>query len=649
MTAIAGLWRWNERPPAEDCDRMLSALTLYGTDGRSHRQAGPIALGRTMMRLLPEDVFDRQPLLGNGGRLMLVADLRLDNRDDLIVALGIAPELARVAADSEILLRALERWNIGAVERLAGDFAFALWEVTEQRLLLVRDPIGQRPLFYHRNPHFLAFASMVKGLHVLPEILYEADEQRVIEELALMPDLGSRTFFKGIQRVEPGHVVTVTHARVENRRYWRPAPRRLVLRRPEEYYEALREGFDRAVACRLRGTGDVGAHLSGGLDSSSVTATAARLLAPTDRRVIAFTAVPREGYVGADPRGRFGNEAAHAAATAALYPNVAHVLVPTPPVSLLEGMDRHLMLYERPPFDLSNHRWGNAVYDTARQRRLSVLLTGNMGNMTISYNGRHLLPELLRSGQWLRLWHECAALRRADKRRWSGLAAQVIGPFMPVPLWNLMMRGRQLGGGGLGRYSALLPEIARDPALAAMARERQLDFSYRPSDKSVASRLRGIGRGDLGSSRKGTLAGWRLDCRDPTADVRLIELCLSIPTEQFLRGGVPAALLRGSFADRLPPKVLDERRKGRQGADWHEGLDLARAGLSDELRRQETCEAARRVVDVPRLKAALNGDWPKEGWHRLEAEGPYRYMLLRGVSNGFFLRRVADGKGSSVL
>jgi asparagine synthase (glutamine-hydrolysing) len=214
MTAIAGLWRWNERPPAEECGRMLSALTLYGPDGRSHRQAGPIALGRTMMRLLPEDVFDRQPLLGKAGRLMLVADLRLDNRDDLTAALGIAPEQARQAADSEILLRALDRWNIDAVDRLAGDFAFALWDAAEQRLLLVRDPIGQRPLFYHRNPHFLAFASMAKGLHALPEVPYEADEERVVEELALMPDVGSRTFFKGIERVEPGHVVTVTRDRL---------------------------------------------------------------------------------------------------------------------------------------------------------------------------------------------------------------------------------------------------------------------------------------------------------------------------------------------------------------------------------------------------------------------------------------------------
>jgi len=645
MTAIAGLWRWNGRPPAEECGRMLSALTLYGPDGRAHRQAGPIALGRAMMRLLPEDVFDRQPLFGNAGRLMLVADLRLDNRDDLTAALGIAPELAREAADSEILLRALERWNIDAVDRLAGDFAFALWDAAEQRLLLVRDPIGQRPLFYHRNPHFFAFASMAKGLHALPEVPYEADEERVVEELALMPDVGSRTFFKGIERVEPGHVVTVTRDRVESRRYWQPAPRRLSLRRPEDYHEALREGFDRAVACRLRGTGDVGAHLSGGLDSSSVTATAARLLAPTDRRVIAFTAVPREGYVGADPRGRFGNEAAHAAATAALHPNVDHVVVPTPPVSLLEGMDRHFMLYERPSFDLPNHRWGNAVYDQARERRLSVLLTGNMGNMTISYDGMHLLPELLRSGHWLRLWRECAALHRAGRRRWGGLAAQLVGPFMPAPLWHLLMRGRRFGGEGLRSYSALLPDIARDPALAAKARERALDFSYRPRDKSAASRLWVIGRGDLGAARKGTLAGWRLDCRDPTADVRLIELCLSIPTEQFLRDGVPAALLRGAFADRLPPMVLDERRKGRQGADWHEGLDLARAGLSDELRRQETCGAARRVVDLPRLKAAVNGDWPKGGWHRLEAEGAYRYLLLRGVSAGFFLRKVAGGNG----
>jgi len=85
--------------------------------------------------------------------------------------------------------------------------------------------------------------------------------------------------------------------------------------------------LDQSVKCRLRGVNDVGAHLSGGLDSSAVAATAARLLAPSGGRVIAFTAVPREGYDGPVPRHRFADEGHHAAATAALYPNMEHVLV----------------------------------------------------------------------------------------------------------------------------------------------------------------------------------------------------------------------------------------------------------------------------------------------------------------------------------
>src|SRR5262245_1348561 len=119
MTALAGLWRFDGRPDAADgCARMLRSQELYGPHGAAKWSDGAVAIGRQLMRILPEDVFDRQPLLGGDGRYVLVADLRLDNRDELIESLQISPPQARTLCDAAILLAAFERWEESCLERL---------------------------------------------------------------------------------------------------------------------------------------------------------------------------------------------------------------------------------------------------------------------------------------------------------------------------------------------------------------------------------------------------------------------------------------------------------------------------------------------------------------------------------------------------
>src|SRR5262249_11712250 len=155
---------------------------------------------------------------------------------------------------------------------------------------------------------FFAFASMPKGLHALPDVPYKPDEQRIAEALVLMPDTGTRSFFYGIERVEPGHVAAVSASGLTTWRHWQPAGRRTVFGRTEDYGEALRELLDQAVRCRLRGVRTVAAELSGGFDSGAVAATAARLLGSAGGRVIAFTVVPRNGYDGPARRNRILDE-----------------------------------------------------------------------------------------------------------------------------------------------------------------------------------------------------------------------------------------------------------------------------------------------------------------------------------------------------
>jgi asparagine synthase (glutamine-hydrolysing) len=642
MTALAGLWRFNGRPDAaEGCERILASQELYGPHAVAQWTAGDVALGRRLMRVLPEDAFDRQPFIGAGGRYVLVADIRLDNRNELTSALHIPSLQARSLCDTAVLLAAIERWEESCMDRILGDYAFALWDSARRCLLLARDPLGSRPLHYHRGNTFFAFASMPKGLHAIPEVLYAADEDHIADSIVLMPDFGTQSFFQGIERVEPGHIVTVTAARLSARRYWQPRRQRVVMRGPEEYSEALCELLDQAVRCRLRGAGDkVGIMLSGGFDSGAVAATAARLLASSGGRVVAFTAVPRDGYEGPAPNNRLVDEGPYAAATAALYPNIEHVLIRSNDRSPLDGLDRAFFLFDRPSYDLCNSVWADCIHDAAHERKLKVVFHGTFGNYGLSYDGMELLPELLRAGRLLRLWREAWALVATGRRRWRGVLADTFGAWCPAIVWAFLDKIAHGSDFDVMSYTAIQPRRFKELNLRARAREFDLDFVYRPWKDGFSMRLWALRSIDPGNYYKGILGGYHIDERDPTADARLLEFCLAVPSEQFLSNGIPRALAQRALVNRLPKLVLENPRRGYQAADWHERLTAIRGRVAIELDRLDACPAAAKALDLPRLRR-LVGNWPAGGWERREVSFSYRYTLLRAIAAGHFLRRAS--------
>jgi asparagine synthase (glutamine-hydrolysing) len=503
---------------------------------------------------------------------------------------------------------------------------------------LARDPLGACPLHYHCGARLFAFASMPKGLHALGEIPRRPDEDYLAREMIAAGPLGSRTCFKHIERVEPGHVAVVTRDGVSARRYWNRGRKALRLRNADAYAEACREQLDSAVRCRLRGANHVATHLSAGLDSSAVTATVARLLAGAGGQVTAFTAVPRENYDLPVPRGRIGDEGPLAALTAAMYPNLAHVLVRTGDGSPLDHVDRYFSLFERPIPNLCNMVWVSAINEAARDRELNVLLSASIGNLTISYHGLALMPELVRSARLIELSRQLGMLVRHGGLRWRGAAAAAVAPFLPPWLWSWV--SRRLGNTNLDprAWTAIHPDRFRE--IQQETRGQHRDLSYRPARDGFTERVSLLFRIDSGNLRKGMLAGWGLDHRDPMADRRLIEFSLSVPTDQYLRDGVQRALARRALADRLPQEVLQATSRGLQAIDWHESLTRSRTRLSDEIERLAACGPAARALDLDRLRDLVD-NWPSDGWERADRIQSYRSALLRGISVGHFLRRAS--------
>jgi asparagine synthase (glutamine-hydrolysing) len=628
MSAVAGIWSFDGGiPVGPACQAMLKALSLYGPDDSAQYTGASIAMGRCLLRLLPEDCYDRQPL--SAARVTaMVADVRLDNRQELGLELGFSSQQAAVMADSDVLLAAWMRWREACVDHLSGAFSFALWNQQEQHLFLARDHTGERPLVYASAANCFAFASMPKGLHPLSFVGSEIDEEYVARYLMLANISTERTIFRNIQSLPPGCALSLHRDKKRLWRYWQTdhVPE-LRLGSPEEYLDCFREKFDQAVRVRLRTPGRVGAQLSGGLDSGAVAATAARLLGGSE--ITCFTAVPRSSFKSTGSATHFENEAEAAAEVAALYPNMRHVLVDSSATSFLDILDHNNNLYDHPCYGPSNEVWSNAIMARAREAGITVLLNGNCGNSTLSYEGMPALSVWFRSGQWRTLARVCRQLRNAHSASLRLMVRHAVWPSLPF--WLRRMTDPHMRNFSFD-YTPLNPEIAQRPGLQ---RDALHDLNRTTSDGRSMLRTM-LEYGDVSETNVASQGGWQLDYRDPTFDRRVVEFCLAVPLEEFLRGGQMRSLARRAMVGRLPAQTLNRTIRGRQSADWYQNLEAVRGRMAGELERLQGSPLASRMLDLARMRSLLQ-NWPTSGFERPDIMRSHHITLTRGFSVGKFL------------
>lgn len=620
MTALAGFWSSGATDPRRAVFTMLEAQRAYAPDnGPVVGLDGEVALGRRLFHTLPEDQFDDGPVVGGGGRYRLIADLRLDDRAGIGARCGLAPAELATLADAALVMRLVERDGAACLADLLGDFAIALWDRQQRALTLARDFAGMRPLHYHHGRAGFAVASMPQGLHCLPFVPRAPDRDYIADLLALAPESGPRSVFANINRVEPGHIVTIAAGRIEHRRYWapRPAPP------PENPIEGLRAEVDRAVHARLRRTTPgVAAQLSGGLDSGMVVATAARFGVP----VTALTAAPRENRPDTSGPSYFGDEAPLAAMLASTYPAIDHIVVRSSGRSPVATLDRQFDTYQHPIPNLSNVVWLDDLAAAAQQRGQQVLLSGSAGNLAFSRDGMDGLAELLTSGAWIALARLIRSLRD-NQVAWRSIAAGIFRPVLRPRDWH--------------ELRDTTPWAALAPAHAARIR-RERRWRQRPpaglAERQLAARLSAFERVDRGWFNAGLRATWGLDLRDPLADRRLVEYCLSLRPQDVLFGGRRRGVARVAAADRMPAASCDESRRGLQGTDWDLGFMADRptvSALITQLVHQNSDP-----IDASRV-AALFMQMQETDLTAGTARASYRGTMSRALSAGHFVLRAS--------
>jgi asparagine synthase (glutamine-hydrolysing) len=628
MSGIGGVVRFDGQPVARhELNRVAGALRQYGPDRSDVFAAEGAGLAHVMMRMTPEDGFDRQPWRGASGAL-ISADLRLDNRDDIVARIGAAPQAAGWS-DARVLLAAWEKFGDAVWPMLRGPFAVAIWDPRRRALTLARDHLGLNVVMWHRSAAFFAFATMPNGLFALAGVPRELSEEKLADFLVLNHADHATTMYRGVFRVPPAHVMRVTaDGAMTQRRFWSPdeiAPVRLSS--DAAYAEGLRAHLDRAVRRQMRSAHPLGAMLSGGLDSSSVSALAARALGEKNRRLAAFTGVPRQGFSDATPNGTYADETPYVEAIAQAAGNIDVTYVRNDDCDDFAELERMFVALEGPVRNPVNLGWVLALLRQARAQGRRVLLGGLAGNSTISWNGWSQAALHLRRGRLLAAYRQWRLYYRSTSySRWRSLQMLFVVPLLAE---------RACGTSPWRRHSAIRPDFADAMQVDARAQKLGHDFHYRPRlDERTAALAQVDYAGDWHAAEK-ALTG--VEVRDPTADIDVVSYCFGVPPEQYLAEGIDRSLIRRAMWGLLPETVLTNRRSGLQAADWHEKLATKRGDLARQIAALSASPLARRAIDLARLERAVT-NWPDGGWETSEVFQEYNLALTRGVAGGRFLR-----------
>jgi asparagine synthase (glutamine-hydrolysing) len=282
MSALAGIIYTHNRPAhAAELAPALDAMASMGLDGTSAWAAGGAALAHLALHTTPEARWERWPFINARGQV-LVADARIDNRDELIRALRVRPAGEGPITDATLIMAAHDRWGDEAPAHLIGDFAYALWNPGKRCLRLVRSPLGMKGLYYHVDSERVVFATTLRGVMALAQQEAKLNLPWVASFLSRARDrLFDESPITGIWKVPPAHLISIEPATgSQNRhRYWDFQPDDSYAQwKDEDWIEAFQDTFEEAVAASLRVDAPLAMSVSGGLDSSSIALVAHRLM-----------------------------------------------------------------------------------------------------------------------------------------------------------------------------------------------------------------------------------------------------------------------------------------------------------------------------------------------------------------------------------
>jgi asparagine synthase (glutamine-hydrolysing) len=600
---------------------MLAVMAHRGPDRRAAWNGGPAALGHALMRITEEDAFDTQPLNDPAG-LTLAADARFDNREELAAALAISPPALAAMPDSALLLAAYKKWGEACVDRLLGDFVFAVWDARAGKLVLARDHMGQRHLFFHQGKDFIAFAPELNALWSLADVPRALDEIALARPLLLdrQPRKGE-TIFAGIAGIPGGTVMTVgPDGTTTSRRYWKPRADPVHQGRDEAYYiEAYRRVLGEAVACRLRSAAKpCGLLLGGGFDSTAIAGLAGPIVSAQGRKLICAAAVMPQDYSGPVRHARPWVELVRGKLP---YLDVRYVT--REGIDVLDGLENAFLRQGMPR--MPNGYVNDALFAALAAVEVRVAMDGHGGDYTLNPRSSDMIAEFLRRGEFRRTWRELRAYGRQPGQSPLRAFKKTMRDFFPrlARFWSRLRHGAQPD------YAAetLAPAFVRKANAAGIASAHGIvrRFPHVGAPPIVDSLDRQSEGAAMGAAVPAAHHG--LEFTRPFHDKRVVELALAIPDSLYFKDGRERHLAKRALADIYPAEFqARDTYNDDRTPDFLAMVRRTEPQLLAEIERMERSPALANIFNFAKVRKLLT-------MRALEAQrGGHEPETVRAVS-----------------
>ena len=592
MSGLAAVFeRRGEAASERLLESMLDRLAHRGPDRRGHHVAGPLALGHAMLSITDEDELDRQPRRSADGACHIIADARLDNREELLRLRAEDGPATAYATDSEIVLWAYQRWGEACPARLLGDFAFVVWDGGRQRLFCARDHVGVRPLYYHLEAATFRCASEMHALFADDRLSRRPSSRQVGLFLANLYTERQETLYEGVLALPPGCSLTVTSEGTELSCYWQPDASRSIRYADDGDYAAhFREVFAEAVRCRLRSSRPVSAEVSGGLDSSSIACEA-------DRGRRERGASPSLTLLRATFPGLSCDETPFSDAVAEHLDLPIVTLRPLDEPELCRPDLREPDVYFEPTL-----RFAVPMLRAAAARGIRTTLGGFGGDDLMTFTGYEALGQLRRGRLREAIAESGLAGAPFARSTWAGLAREVALAYGPGSLIEGVRRLRGWPRSAWRWISPRASEEAADRRAENTAAVRALGDD--PTTRVLAYDLNhrlclALAVNDRAAAAHG------LEYRYPFLDPRLVDLMMAFPHEQRADRGLQKPVLRRAMVGTLPEQVRTRRDKAEFTPYLRAGFFEPHRGELRALFATSRLEAAG-LIDARPLRQAID-------------------------------------------
>ena len=557
MCGIAG--RYNYLSGAPVAPRMLQGMcdliAHRGPDADGVWTDGPVGLGHRRLAVIDLSEGGCQPMTDVLGGLMIVFNGEIYNYLELKHDLESKGHRFRSKSDTEVMIASYRQWGVDCVMHFRGQFAFALWDPSQRQLLIARDRIGKKPVYYWMDRDGLAWASEPKAFLADPSFRPEPDLEALSEYLNYQYVPSPLSAFKGVRKLPPGHRLIVKDGRVTVERYWRLTYAAKQKLSEGEACEALLDKLREATRLRLISDVPLGAFLSGGIDSSAIVAVMAGLM---DTPVKTFS-------IGFDEKEY--DELPYARMVAQRYGTDHHEFVVRP--NAVEIFPKLVWHYNEPYADAS--AIPTYYLSEMARRYVTVALNGDAGDENFAGYRRYIPTHPAQRFDRLP-----SPLRKAV----GGVAQSLPAPGRSD---SVMYRGRQwlrrLSDTPEGRYARRVmifePEVKADlcePAflaaagddgtpsllLDAFARSDARDFTDTLLDVDVNHYLADclLVKVDIATMAHG------LEGRSPMLDHEFMEFAASLPADFKLRGSTTKYILKKAIRQLVPADIIDRPKKG---------------------------------------------------------------------------------------